>query len=55
MSLENLISIATYRSLLLKLSGVLYPPLKPAPSANISSSSGVAPPVINERIKVKAF
>lgn len=33
----------------------LYPPLSPAPSANISSSSGVAPPVISDRINVKAF
>ena len=32
-----------------------YPPLSPAPSARISSSSGVAPPVIRERIRVSAF
>lgn len=33
----------------------LYPPLNPAPSARINSNSGVAPPVINDRIKVNAF
>ena len=33
----------------------LYPPLSPAPSASISSSSGVAPPVIRDRIRVRAF
>lgn len=33
----------------------LYPPRRPAPSANISSSSGVAPPVISDRISVNAF
>ena len=41
--------------LLAKLSGVEYPPRRPAPSAKINSSSGVAPPVISERISVKAF
>ena len=33
----------------------LYPPLSPAPSASISSSSGVAPPVIRDLIRVRAF
>ena len=33
----------------------LYPPRRPAPSARISSSSGVAPPVIKERMSVRAF
>ena len=44
-----------YLSLWHNVSGVEYPPRKPAPSANISSSSGVAPPVIKERIRVNAF
>lgn len=41
--------------LLDKLSTVEYPPRSPAPSARINSSSGVAPPVISDRINVKAF
>ena len=44
-----------YLSLWHSVSGVEYPPLKPAPSARISSSSGVAPPVMSERISVNAF
>ena len=44
-----------HRSLFLRVSGVLYPPLSPAPSARMSSSSGVAPPVIRDRIRVRAF
>ena len=44
-----------YLSLWHSVSGVEYPPRRPAPSANISSSSGVAPPVIKERIRVNAF
>lgn len=44
-----------HRSLFLRVSGVLYPPLSPAPSASISSSSGVAPPVISDLIRVRAF
>ena len=44
-----------YLSLWHSVSGVEYPPLKPAPSARISSSSGVAPPVMSERIRVNAF
>ena len=44
-----------YLSLWHRVSGVEYPPLKPAPSARISSSSGVAPPVMSERISVNAF
>ena len=42
-------------SLLARVSGVLYPPLIPTPSARICSSSGVAPPVINVRINVRAL
>ena len=42
-------------SLLARVSGVEYPPLSPAPSARMSSSSGVAPPVISDRINVNAF
>ena len=42
-------------SLFLRVSGVLYPPLSPAPSARMSSSSGVAPPVIRDLIRVSAF
>ena len=38
-----------------RVSLVLYPPLSPAPSARMSSSSGVAPPVIRDRIRVRAF
>ena len=38
-----------------KVSFVLYPPLSPAPSARMSSSSGVAPPVMRERMRVSAF
>ena len=41
--------------LLLRVLGVEYPPLSPAPSARMSSSSGVAPPVIRDRIRVRAF
>ena len=42
-------------NLLLRVLGVEYPPLSPAPSARICSSSCVAPPVIRDRIRVKAL
>ena len=50
-------SSATHLHLFLSaiVSWELSPPLSPAPSARISSSSGVAPPVIRDRIRVRAF
>ncbi len=44
-----------HRSRCPSVSGVEYPPRSPAPSARMSSSSGVAPPVISDRINVSAF
>lgn len=42
-------------SLLASTLGEQYPPLIPAPSAKICSSSGVAPPVIKVLINVRAL
>jgi len=52
----NIASWATrHLSRFAKVSKVLWPPRKVFPSANIASSSGVAPPVTNVRIKVSAL
>ena len=50
----NVIFSTRKRFRLLRLSGVEYPPRKPAPSANASSSSIVAPHVTHKRISLNA-